>query len=124
MEGFLGFRAGRWDAAVLAAFGKAARRAPRPRGRGGARHRTQLGHAKRGNPVTVRQERPPAGGQQRGIRGGTGRLRKRTAAAGRQQESGCIYGWTLQARPCPYNWPHTGLRARARKGADVSRVAL
>jgi|CZLB01.1.fsa_nt_gi hypothetical protein len=25
MEGFLGFRAGRWDAAVLAAFGKAAK---------------------------------------------------------------------------------------------------
>src|ERR1017187_8499500 len=85
MEGFLGFRAGRWDAAVLAAFGKAARRAPRPRGRGGARHPTQLGHAKRGNPVTVRQERRPAGRQQRGTRGGTGRLRKRTAAAERRQ---------------------------------------
>jgi hypothetical protein len=32
-------------------------------------------------------------------------------------------GWTL--RPAvPYNRPHTGLRVRARKGADVSRVTL
>lgn len=89
MECVSGVRAGRWDAAVLAVFGKAARRAPRPRGRGSARHRTQLGCVKRGNPVTVRQnDRLPVGSSAESV-AGTGRLKKQTAAAERQQESGC-----------------------------------
>jgi hypothetical protein len=124
MEGFLGFRAGRWDAAVLAAIGKAARRAPRPRGRGGARHRTQLGHAKRGNPVTVRRERPPAGRQQRGIRGGTRTAQEANGgsrkAAGKRVH---MAGPSRRGR-ARITGRIPGLGARARKGADVSRVAL
>src|ERR1035441_7908302 len=85
-----GIWAGRWDAAVLAVFGKAARRAPRPRGRGGARHRTQLGCVKRGNPVTVRRERPPAGRQQRGTpwRGQDGSRSERRRREGSRETRG------------------------------------
>src|SRR6266568_2368942 len=86
MGGGSGVEGRRWEAAVLADVGKAARRAPRPRGRGGTRVRTCLGGAERGNPVTVRQERPPAGRQQRGSPGGYRTAKKRTAAAERQQE--------------------------------------
>src|SRR3982074_2445191 len=121
---FWGKWAGRWDAAVLAVFGKTARRAPRPRGRGGTRHRTQLGRVERGNPVTVRQERPPAGRQQRGIpwreQDGS-RSKWRRPKGSRKARS--VYR-SLQAVAARITGRIAGLRACARKGADMSRVAL
>ena len=99
-----------------------ARRAPRPRGKGGARYRTQLAGAERGNPVTVRRERPPAGRRSAELRAGTGRPRSEGRLPKGDRKAGAC-GRTLRARPRLYNWPHTGPGGRARKGADVSRVA-
>jgi len=116
MEGFLGFRAGRWDAAVLAAFGKAARRAPRPRGRGapGTGRNSDMR-----NVGTLSRsggnDRLPAGRSAESVAGQDGSGSERRQPEGSRKAG--AYGWTLQARPCPYNWPHTGPACPGPKGS-------
>lgn len=117
-------RARRWEAAVVAEVSMSAMRAPRPRGIGGARHRSHLSSAEHGNPVTVRRPDQPPVGRPQGRRNsvaGTGRPRSEWRHVERRQERGA-HGCSLQTA-APYNWPHTRLGAWARKGADMSRVA-
>src|SRR5207344_96239 len=116
----------RWEAAVVAELPWSAMRAPRSRGIGGARHRSQLTSAKHGIPVrSGGNDRPPVGrpqgrrnpvagqdGQEAngGSRKTTGKRRHATGPSndGRLRITGRI----------------PGVGAWARKGADVSRVAL
>jgi hypothetical protein len=91
---------------------------------GGTRHRTRLGCVKRGNPVTVRRERPPAGRQQRGTpwqeQDGS-RSERRQPKGSRKARGGYR---PLQAVAARITGRIAGLCACARKGADVSQVAL
>jgi hypothetical protein len=57
------------------------------------------------------------------VRGGTGRPRSewRQPKGNRKARTG---DRTLPMRSCSYNWPHTSRNGWARKGADMSRVAV
>jgi hypothetical protein len=111
---------------VVAVVQMTAMRAPRSRSKGGARHRSHLSSAEHGNPVVVQREYLA---DRRTVReadtcGGNRTAKKQMAVAERQQEKIGAHDRALQVRSLPYNWPHTRSRAWARKGADVSRVAL
>ena len=120
-------RTRRWEAAVVVEVSMSATRAPRSRSIGGTRHRSHLTSAEHGNPVKVRWTRPTAGRptvREADIRGGNRTAKKRMAVhrkvAGKRRRMTV----PLQPRSASYNWPHTTPSAWARKGADVSRVAL
>jgi hypothetical protein len=74
----------------MAEVSMSAMRAPRSRGIGGARHRSNLTSAKHGNPDMVRWTRPATDRptvRKVDTRGGNRTAKKQTAAAERQQES-------------------------------------
>src|SRR5262249_33677211 len=102
-------------------------RAPRSRGRGGARHRSQLTSAAHGNPVAVRWARPATDRptvREAEVRGGNRTAKKRMAAhrkvTGKRRQR---TGPSINGRLC-ITGRIPDYRVWARKGADVSRVAL
>src|SRR5689334_13699870 len=102
-------RARHWEMAVMVEVSMSAMGAPRPRGIGGARHRSHLTSAEHGNPVQVRWNRPAAGRptvREAEIRGGTGRPRseRRQPKGNRKARTS---DRTLQTRSCSHNWPYT-----------------
>src|SRR6266571_7066185 len=121
MEGFLGFRAGRWDAAVLAAFGKAARRAPRPRGRGGAPGTGRNSDMRNVGTLSRsgRNDRLPVGRSAESVAGQDGSGSERRQPKGSRKAGAYMAGPSRHGR-ARITGRIPGLRARARKGADVS----
>jgi hypothetical protein len=102
-------RVRRWEAAVVAEVSMSATRAPRPRGIGGARHRSHLSSAEHGNPVTVRWIRPATGrptARKADTRGGKGRLRSQWRQPKGDRKT-TARDRTLPRRSLSHNWPHT-----------------
>jgi hypothetical protein len=96
-----------------------ARRAPRSRGIGDARHRSYLTSAEHGNPVAVRWRRPATDRptmREAEVRGGNGTAKKQMAAhrkvtGKRRQMTG------PSNRSFSYNWPHTRPSCLGPKGS-------
>lgn len=102
-------RVRRWEAAVVAEVSMSATGAPRPRGIGGARHRSQLSSVEHGNPVTVRWIRPVTGrptARKADTRSGKGRPTSQWRRPKGDRKT-TAHDRNLQPRSLSHNWPHT-----------------